>query len=40
MSQPTFALPDQLSYDRFVPSSLGCKVEQSVCTPYTGQGAN
>ena len=39
MSQPTFALPDQLSYDRFVPSSLGCKVEQSVCTPYTGQGA-
>ena len=39
MSGPTFALPDQLSYDRFVPSSLGCKVEQSVCTPYTGQGS-
>ena len=39
MSQATFVLPDQLLYDKFIPSSLGFRVEQSVCTPYTGQGA-
>ena len=39
MSQPTFSLPDQLLCDKFILSSLGCHVEQSVCTPYTKQGA-
>ena len=39
MSQPTFALPDQLRYDMLTPSSLGCHLDKTVCTQYTGQGA-
>ena len=34
--QPTFALPDQLRYDKATPSSLGTDVQVSVVTPYTG----
>ena len=36
MSQPTFALPDQLRYDSATPSSLGTDVQVAVVTPYTG----
>ena len=35
MTQPTFALPDQLRYDSATPSSLG-DVQVAVVTPYTG----
>ena len=36
MSQPTFALPDQLRYDSATPSSLGTDVQVAVVVPYTG----
>ena len=36
MSQPTFALPDQLRYDHATPSSLGTDVQVAVVVPYTG----
>ena len=36
MSQPTFALPEQLRYDMATPSDLGTDVEMAVVTPYTG----
>ena len=36
MSQPTFALPDQLRHDHAPPSSLGTDVQVSVVVPYTG----
>ena len=36
MSQPTFALPDQLRYDKATPSSLGTDVQVAVVVPYTG----
>ena len=39
MSNPTFALPDQLRYDSATPSSLGTNVEMAVVTPYTGSAA-
>ena len=39
MSQPTFALPDQLRYDSATPSSLGTHVEMAVVTPYTGSAS-
>jgi len=40
MSQPNFALPDQLRYDLATPSDLGTNVEMCVVTPsYTGSGA-
>ena len=39
MSQPTFALPDQLRYDHATPSSLGTNVEMAIVTPYTGSAA-
>ena len=39
MSQPSFALPDQLRYDLATPSDLGTNVEMCVVTPYTGSGA-
>ena len=38
MSQPSFALPDQLWYDLNTPSDLGTNVEMCVVTPYTGSG--
>ena len=34
--EATFALPDQLRYDRAVPSDLGTETEIAVVTPYTG----
>ena len=36
MSQPRFALPDQLRCDHATPSSLGTDVQVSVVVPYTG----
>ena len=36
MSQPSFALPEQLRYDMATPSDLGTEVEMAVVTPYTG----
>ena len=36
MSQPSFALPDQLRYDQMTPSDLGTEVETCVVSPYTG----
>ena len=39
MSQPSFALPDQLRYDMATPSDFGTNVEMCVVTPYTGSGA-
>ena len=39
MSNPIFALPDQLRYDHATPSSLGTNVEMVMVTPYTGSGA-
>ena len=38
MSQPRFALPDQLRYDSATPSDLGTTVEICVVTSYTGSG--
>ena len=39
MTQPSFALPDQLRYDLATPSDLGTNVEMVTVTPYTGSGA-
>ena len=36
MSQPTFALPEQLRYDMATPSDLGTDVEMAVVTQCTG----
>ena len=36
MSQPSFALPDQLRYDKATPSSWGTDVQVTVVVPYTG----
>ena len=36
MAQPTFALPDQLRYDKATPSSLGTDVQVAAVDPYTG----
>ena len=36
MSQPSFALPEQLWYDMATPSDLGTDVEMVVVTPFTG----
>ena len=36
MTQPTFALPEQLRYEMATTSDLGTDVEMAIVTPYTG----
>ena len=34
--EPIFGLPEQLCYDRAVPSDLGTQTETAIVTPFTG----
>ena len=36
MAQPSFALPNQLRYDKATPSDLGTETELAIVMPYTG----